>query len=105
MKLYLTLLFIFSFALISAQSTNFNSEKGRVSDSTVNGKKSFSDKKFEDLKEKVTTDSKDKVQKSIAGQNIVQEINVILNYKVNRVWSEDLYCLVCLKNRKSRQIA
>ncbi|MDF2554039.1 MAG: hypothetical protein K0R77_3314 [Chryseobacterium sp.] len=34
---------------------------------------------------------------SIAIQNIdiIKEINAVLNYKINRIWRRDLYCLVC----------
>lgn len=58
------------------------------------------DKKIKSPDHKKASETKSDTEKSIADQNIniVQEINAVLNYKVNRVWRKDLYCLVCIKN-------
>lgn len=58
------------------------------------------EKKVKSPDHKKASETKSDTEKSIADQNIniVQEINSVLNYKVNRVWRKDLYCLVCIKN-------
>lgn len=123
MKSYLNLLFIFCFAIFSAQNKELNSSSQKVKVKTdtilnVNNEKSqsynsdsasLSEKKEENLTDdkkvkspdhKKASETKSDTEKSIADQNIniVQEINAVLNYKVNRVWRKDLYCLVCIKN-------
>jgi hypothetical protein len=92
MKLCLNLLFILCFTIFSAQkkesdSTLISKDKNLISETNIkplNNKKGISNTK---------TDSK----KSIAEQNISieQEINAVLNYKINRVWRRDLYCFAC----------
>lgn len=107
MKLHLTLLFIFSFALFSAQNKELNHEKQIISDSVSLKDKAILERNMKDL-ENIKSNSKVKseTQESVAkGITIVQGIDRILNYKVNRVWREDLYCLVCLKNLRSGRMA
>ncbi|AYN00093.1 hypothetical protein [Chryseobacterium sp. 3008163] len=123
MKSYLNLLFIFCFTIFSAQNKELNSSSQKVKVKTdtilnVNNEKSQSynsdsalllekkeknltdDKKIKSPDHKKASETKSDTEKSIADQNIniVQEINAVLNYKVNRVWRKDLYCLVCIKN-------
>lgn len=123
MKSYLNLLFIFCFTIFSAQNKELNSSSQKVKVKTdtilnVNNEKSQSynsdsallsekkeenltdDKKIKSPDHKKAPETKSDTEKSIADQNIniVQEINAVLNYKVNRVWRKDLYCLVCIKN-------
>lgn len=123
MKSYLNLLFLFCFAIFSAQNIEPDSSNQKVEVKTdtilnVNNEKSqsynsdfalLSEKKKDNLTDekkinspdyKKASETKSDIERSIADQNIniVQEINAVLNYKVNRVWREDLYCLVCIKN-------
>ncbi|MGI9650202.1 hypothetical protein [Chryseobacterium sp. RLHN22] len=107
MKLYLILLFMFSFALFSAQNKELFNETQITSDSVSLKNKALLEQNIKDLKN-IQSDSETKPEKkdTIAKQiTVVQEINAILNYKVNRVWREDLYCLVCLKNYRSARMA
>ncbi|UFH33462.1 hypothetical protein LNP04_07070 [Chryseobacterium sp. C-71] len=128
MKSYLNLLFIFCFTIFSAQNKEPDSSNQKVKVKTdtilnVNNGKSQSynsallsekkkenltdDKKIKSPDHKKTSQTKSDTEKSIADQNIniVQEINAVLNYKVNRVWRKDLYCLVCIKNSDSGRAA
>lgn len=106
MKLFLTLLFIVSFALVSAQNKELIIVKRNISDSTL-----LSESKKNELISKIdegaSADTKSNTDKSNLAENIniVQEINTVLNYKVNRIWREDLYCLVCVKNYNSERAA
>jgi len=107
MKLFLILLFIFSFSLFSAQNKEGINETQITSDSVSLKDKALLEQNMKDL-ESVKSNSKIKpeTEKSVAKEiNMVQGIDRILNYKVNRVWREDLYCLVCRKNYSSREIA
>lgn len=107
MKLHLILLFIFSFALFSAQNKQDINETQITSDSVSLKDKALLEQIMKDL-ENIKSNSKGKseTQESVAkGITIVQGIERILNYKVNRVWREDLYCLVCLKNLRSGRMA
>ncbi|MGD1319309.1 hypothetical protein [Chryseobacterium sp. 2R14A] len=107
MKSYLFLLFIFSFSLFSAQNKEGINETQITSDSVSLKDKALLERNMKDLK-KTQSNSKIKpeTQESVAkGITIVQGIDRILNYKVNRVWREDLYCLVCLKNYSSGRMA
>ncbi|AZB30805.1 hypothetical protein [Chryseobacterium balustinum] len=106
MKLFLTLLFIVSFALVSAQNKDLINVKRNISDSTLISESKKSD--FISKAEKETSsDIKSSPEKSTLAENINidQEINTVLNYKVNRIWREDLYCLVCGKSSRSSRIA
>lgn len=123
MKSYLNLLFIFCFAIFSAQNKEPDSSNQKMTDTktailNIDNERSqlynsdsalLSDKKEDHLIDekkvkspdhKKASETKSDTEKSIADQNIniVQEINAVLNYKVNRVWRKDLYCLVCIKN-------
>jgi len=106
MKLFLTLLFIVSFALVSAQNKELINVKRNISDSTL-----ISESKKNNLISKVDkealADTKSNTDKSNLAENIniVQEINTVLNYRVNRIWRQDLYCLVCMKNHNSERAA
>lgn len=106
MKLFLTLLFIVSFALVSAQNKELIIVKRNISDSTL-----ISESKKNSLISKVdkeaSSDKKSNTEKPKIAQNISidQEINTVLNYRVNRIWREDLYCLVCMKNYNSERAA
>jgi len=64
-------------------------------------------KKIKSPDHKTVSETKSDTEKSIADQNIniVQEINAVLNYKVNRVWRKDLYCLACIKNSDPGRVA
>lgn len=106
MKLFLTLLFIVSFALVSAQNKELINAKQNISDSTL-----ISESKKNNLISKVdkeaSADTKSNTDKSNLAENIniVQEINTVLNYRVNRIWRQDLLCLVCMKNYNSERAA
>lgn len=106
MKLFLTLLFIVSFALVSAQNKELIIVKPNISDSTL-----ISESKKNSLISKVdkeaSADTKSNTDKSNLAENIniVQEINTVLNYRINRIWRQDLYCLVCMKNYNSERAA
>jgi hypothetical protein len=130
MKSYLNLLFIFCFTIFSAQNKepdssnlkmtvktdtilNVNNEKSQSynSDSALLSEKKkdnlTDEKKINSPDHKKASKTKSDTEKSITDQNIniVQEINAVLNYKVNRVWRKDLYCLVCIKNSDSGRSA
>lgn len=107
MKLYLILLFIFSFALFSAQNKQDMNETQITSDSVSLKDKAVLEQNMKDLENiKANSKAKPEAKKSVAkGITIVQGIDRILNYKVNRVWREDFYCLVCLKNYRSGRMA
>lgn len=104
MKSSLTFLFIFSaVALFSAQNKELTDKHQYASDSTLMKNNYNSEIEAKKLKENETHSESEKViAKKII---IVNAIDRILNYKVNRVWREDLYCLVCKKNYVSREIA
>lgn len=106
MKLFLTLLFIVSFALVSAQNKELTEEKQSISDPTLLSE-SKKNELISKIDEEASADTKSKTEKSNLAENIniVQEINTVLNYKVNRIWREDLYCLVCGKSSRSSRIA
>ena len=122
MKSYLNFLFIFCFAIFSAQNKEPDSSKQKMTDTkitilNIDNERSQSynydsvllsdkkedhlidEKKIKSRDHKKASETKSDTEKSIADQNIniVQEINAVLNYKVNRVWRKDLYCLVCIK--------
>lgn len=130
MKSYLNLLFIFCFTIFSAQNKepNFSNQKmtetkttilnidtersqSYHSDSALLSEKKedhlINEKKIKSPDHKKASETKSDTEKTVADQNIniVQEINAVLNYKVNRVWRKDLYCLVCLKNSDPRKAA
>lgn len=107
MKLYLTLFFIFNFAGISAQNKKLTDPQTSRFDSLLIINDPTSQIITPDLRKinaHIISNTKNKgsVVKNIT---IVQEISEILNYKANRIWRKDLYCLVCTKNSKSGQIA
>lgn len=106
MKLFLTLLFIISFALVSAQNKELINEKQNISDSILISKTKKNDLILKVDKE-ASSGTKSNTEKSNLAENIniVQEINTVLNYKVNRIWREDLYCLVCGKSSRLSRIA
>lgn len=107
MKLYLILLFIFSFPLFSAQNKELTNEKQINSDSVSRKDKALLEQNMKDLENiKSNSKAKPETKESVAkGITIVQGIDRMLNYKVNRVWRADLYCLVCLKNYRSGRMA
>lgn len=130
MKSYLNLLFLFCFAIFSAQNKEPDSSNQKMTDTktailNIDHERSQSynsdsvllsekredhlidEKKIKSLDHKKASETKSDTEKSIADQNIniVQEINAVLNYKVNRVWRKDLYCLVCIKNSDSGRAA
>lgn len=122
MKSYLNLLFIFCFAIFSAQNREPDSSNQKITETkttilNIDNEKSQSynsdsvllsekkedhliEKKIKSRDQKKASEKKSDIEKNLADQNIniVQEINAVLNYKVNRVWRKDLYCLVCIKN-------
>jgi|GEM_PF-1118161 len=126
MKLFLTLILLFSFHFIFAQNTEYKPENSLKQDSVnvqnkvaeimmvnVDKDKSQSQTSDSEVKTKnlttpkTSSDTKSTTEKSAIAQNIniVQEINTVLNYKINRIWREDLYCLVCQKNYSPRLAA
>jgi len=124
MKLFLQFILLFSFHFIFAQNTEHKPEGSLKQDSAnvqnkvaeimmVNVDKDKSQTSDSEVKTKnlttpkASSDTKSTKEKSAIVQNIniVQEINTVLNYKINRIWREDLYCLVCQKNYSSRHIA
>lgn len=106
MKLFLTLLFIISFALVSAQNKELIIVKRNFSDSTLISE-SKKNSLISKVDKEVSADTKSNTDKSDLAENIniVQEINTVLNYRVNRIWRQDLYCLVCMKNYNSERAA
>lgn len=80
------------------KSQSYNSDS--ILQSEKRGDHLIDEKKIKNPDYKKASETKSDTEKSIADQNIniVQEINAVLNYKVNRVWRKDLYCLVCIKN-------
>lgn len=130
MKAYLNLLFLFCFTIFSAQNKEPDSSNQKMTDTkttilNIDNEKSqsynsdsvlLSDKKEDNLIDekkvkspdhKKASEIKSDTEQTLAEQNIniVQEINAVLNYKVNRVWRKDLYCLVCIKNSDSGRAA
>lgn len=116
MKLFLQFILLFSFHFIFAQNTEHKPENSLKQDS-VNVQNKVAEIMIVNVDEeknnsnlnnqKTSLDRKSSKEKSAVAQNIniVQEINTVLNYKINRIWREDLYCLVCQKNYSSRHIA
>lgn len=106
MKLFLTLLFIISFALVTAQNKELINEKQNISDSILISK-TKKNELISKVEKETSSDTKSNTEKSDLAENIniVQEINTVLNYKVNRIWREDLYCLVCGKSSRLSRIA
>lgn len=106
MKLFVTLLLIVSFALVSAQNNELINLKQNTSDSTLISK-SKKNELMSKVEKEASSDTKSITEKPAIAQNIniVQEINTVLNYKINRIWREDIYCLVCQKNYSSRLAA
>ncbi|WP_404987187.1 hypothetical protein ACI513_10100 [Chryseobacterium sp. M5] len=106
MKLFLTLLFIVSFALVSAQNKELIIVKRNISDSTLISE-SKKNSLISKVDKEVSADTKSNTDKSNLAENIniVQEINTVLNYRINRIWRQDLYCLVCMKNYNSERAA
>lgn len=107
MKLYLILFLIFSFALFSAQHTARINKTPITSDSVSLKDKAILEQNTKDP-ENINSNSRAKpeTQESVVKEiTIVQGLDIILNYKVNRVWREDLYCWVCLKSLKSARVA
>lgn len=106
MKLFLTLLFLVSFALVSAQNKDLINVKRNTSDSTLISK-SKKNELISKVEKEASSDTKSNTEKYPIAQNIniVQEINTVINYKINRIWREDLYCLVCQKNYSPRLVA
>lgn len=113
MKLCLNFLFIFSFTIFSAQNKELNFSSHKKTDPVNIDFKNAQHNSSDSI---LTTESKENpiisgkktesTEELIADQNtnIVQEINAVLNYKVNRVWKRDLYCLVC-ENYDSGRLA
>ncbi|OBW39526.1 hypothetical protein AB670_04136 [Chryseobacterium sp. MOF25P] len=106
MKLFLTLLFIISFALVTAQNKELINEKQNISDSILISK-TKKNELISKVEKETSSDTKSNTEKSDLAENIniVQEINTVLNYKVNRIWREDLYCLFCGKSSRLSRIA
>lgn len=107
MKSFLYLILLFCSQLIFAQNSESITEKKFKQDSTnlrsynleknISDSASVSDKTKVIENKKSSFDTKKDTEKSIVNQHIdiVQEINAVLNYKINRIWRKDLYCLVC----------
>lgn len=74
---------------------------------STNIQNNFSKNMIVNIDKKNSSDKKSNTEKSKIAQNISidQEINTVLNYRVNRIWREDLYCLVCMKNYNSERAA
>lgn len=74
---------------------------------STNIQNNFSKNMIANIDKENSSDKKSNTKKSKIAQNIniVQEINTVLNYRVNRIWREDLYCLVCMKNYNSAKVA
>lgn len=103
MKLLIQFIALFCCQFIFAQGSEYTSEQKLKQDSTnsrfYNSEKklldstSIADKTKGIENKKKSSDT----EKSIVTQNIdiIKEINAVLNYKINRIWRRDLYCLVC----------
>lgn len=74
---------------------------------STNIQNNFSKNMIVNIDKKNSSDKKSNTEKSKIAQNtsIDQEINTVLNYRVNRIWRQDLYCLVCMKNYNSERAA
>ncbi len=74
---------------------------------STNIQNNFSKNMIVNIDKKNSSDKKSNTEKTKIAQNISidQEINTVLNYRVNRIWREDLYCLVCMKNYNSERAA
>ncbi|MFL9835329.1 hypothetical protein [Chryseobacterium terrae] len=98
MKLLLTFLLITCSALVSAQNKELNNEQQNIPDSVL-----VSKNKKNGLTLKINKKTSSEIKSDVAQNiNIVREINTVLNYKVNKIWREDLYCLVCGRNYNSK---
>lgn len=113
MKLCLSLLFLFCFTIFSAQQKVSDSSSQKKTDAENIDRKNAQPNSSDSVivperKENplIFTKKTESTEDSIADQNIsiLQEINTVLNYKLNRVWKRDLYCLVC-ENHDSRRMA
>jgi len=116
MKSFLTLILLFCCHFIFAQNIEHTPENKLKQDS-VNLQNKVAEIMMVNIDEeknnsnlnnqKTSLDRKSSKEKSEVAQNIniVQEINTVLNYKINRIWREDLYCLVCQKNYSPRLAA
>ncbi len=107
MKLLIQFIALFCCQFIFAQGSERVSEQKFKQDSInlrslsldqyISDSASATDKTKEIENKKPSFDTKTDTEKSIATQNIdiIKEINAVLNYKINRIWRRDLYCLVC----------
>ncbi|MCU7618780.1 hypothetical protein NZ698_16415 [Chryseobacterium sp. PBS4-4] len=107
MKLLIQFIVLFCGQFIFGQNSEYTSEQKLKQDSThlrsYHSEKNLLDSTFvanktKEIENKKTFPNIKKDNKqSISTQNIdiVQEINAVLNYKINRIWRQDLYCLVC----------
>lgn len=79
----------------------------KLKQDSTNIQNNFSKNMIANIDKETSSDKKSNTKKSKIAQNIniVQEINTVLNYRVNRIWREDLYCLVCMKNYNSERAA
>jgi len=100
MKSFLYLIFLFASHFVFAQNEQLKQD-------STNIQNNFSKNMIVNIDKKNSSDKKSNTEKSKIAQNISidQEINTVLNYRVNRIWREDLYCLVCMKNYNSERAA
>lgn len=111
MKLCLNLLFFFCFSVFSAQHKASDSLNQKKTDAVNIHPKTAQSSSLDasagaESKEYLRTSIKktESIDETVADQNtsIVQEINAVLNYQLNRVWKRDLYCLVCENYSRGR---
>lgn len=107
MKSFLYLIFLFASHFAFAQSDSLKHDSANIQHKVPEIENSKAKQELSNIDKKKPSDTKSNTEKSIVAQNIniVQEINTVLNYKVNRIWREDLYCLVCIKNYNSQRAA
>ncbi|WP_139420296.1 hypothetical protein [Chryseobacterium mulctrae] len=100
MKSFLPLILLFAFQFVFSQSEQLKQD-------STNIQNNFSKNMIVNIDKKKSSDKKSNTEKPKIAQNISidQEINTVLNYRVNRIWREDLYCLVCMKNYNSERAA
>lgn len=102
MKSFLHLIFLFAFQFVFSQSLQCKQDSTNIQNKTSESMIVIIDKENATKEKFKLNTEKSNVAQNI---NIVQEINTVLNYRVNRIWRQDLYCLVCMKNYNSERAA
>lgn len=95
MKLFLPIIFLLSCHFTFAQSQPHENQS-KADSVTTTLKQSIVKTESQNPKiPKISTDKKSDPKKSVAEQDLDLEIRAILDYRLNRVLREDLFCLIC----------